>query len=157
MLLCSYLLWREYSAFSTARANHYNSALCSTRYPSLLDGQRQHGMVCLKLPHVTSGGNWTTRCHKQWRVEFIPTLHLCFTHLITPLQDGTPNTCALISIYYHNLAYINYGHHLSKEPNYVHKIYITNEDKLLMITYLQNGSPKTLRHSASFSHGLGSQ
>ena len=40
----SHLLWGEFSAFSAANALHNFFNFCSTRYPSLLDGQRRYGM-----------------------------------------------------------------------------------------------------------------
>ena len=43
-LIRSHLLWGEFSAFSAADAIHNFSSFCSTRYPSLLGGQRRHDM-----------------------------------------------------------------------------------------------------------------
>ena len=43
-LIRSHLLWGEFSAFSAADAIHNFSNFRSTRYPSLLGGQTQHGM-----------------------------------------------------------------------------------------------------------------
>ena len=43
-LVQSHLLWGEFSAFSAADAIHNFSNFRSTRYPSLLCGQRWHGM-----------------------------------------------------------------------------------------------------------------
>ena len=43
-LIRSPLLWGEFSAFSAADAIHNFSNFHSTRYPSLLGGQRRHGM-----------------------------------------------------------------------------------------------------------------
>ena len=43
-LIRSHLLWGEFSAFSAADAIHNFSNFHSTRYPSLLGGQRRHGM-----------------------------------------------------------------------------------------------------------------
>ena len=40
----SHLLWGEFSAFSAAKAIHNFSSFRSTRYQSLLGGQRQYGM-----------------------------------------------------------------------------------------------------------------
>ena len=43
-LIWSHLLWGEFSAFSAADAIHNFSNFRSTRYQSLLGGQRRHGM-----------------------------------------------------------------------------------------------------------------
>ena len=43
-LIRSHLLWGEFSAFSAADAIHNVSKFRSTMYPSLLGGQRRHGM-----------------------------------------------------------------------------------------------------------------
>ena len=49
--LWSHLLWGGFSAFSAANAIHNFPIFRSTRYPSLLGGQRQYGMRSL---HDTS-------------------------------------------------------------------------------------------------------
>ena len=46
-LIRSHLLWGKFTAFSAANAIHNFSNFRSTRYPSLLGGQRQHGMRSL--------------------------------------------------------------------------------------------------------------
>ena len=63
-LIRSHLLWGEFSAFSVANAIHNFSSFRSTRYPSLLDGQRQHGRRGF-LPNTSTHeltsvifGNW---------------------------------------------------------------------------------------------------
>ena len=43
-LIRSHLLWGEFSAFAAANAIHKISSFHSTRYLSLLGGQRRYGM-----------------------------------------------------------------------------------------------------------------
>ena len=53
-LIQFHLLWGEFIAFSAANAIHSYSSFHSTRYPSLLGGQRRYGM----RGFAWSKGNW---------------------------------------------------------------------------------------------------
>ena len=56
-LIRSHLLWVEFSTFSAANAIHNFPIFHSTRYPSLLGGQRQYGMRSL-LDTSTHDQQW---------------------------------------------------------------------------------------------------
>ena len=97
-LLRSHLLWGEFSAFSAADAIHNFSNFRSTRYPSLLGGQRQYGMrgfaqhlytsinfsdlwELVNLPCATIGVGDCEANQSSWHVA----LWFMYVHLEAPL------------------------------------------------------------------------
>ena len=70
----SHLLWGEFSAFSAANTIHNFSNFRSTRYPSLLGGQRRYGMKgCCPTPLYTR----SACCVVYWGSGYQITLVWC--------------------------------------------------------------------------------